>query len=189
MSGDQPVVRMATAGDAWGLVTHLDRHMAESGSPGTPVFTPIPAGSVWHDELLFLQLQDFWQRPLTEFGWGRCWIVQTGQSVVGALVLRGATTAAGLHRATLAMGLEADFRRRRLGAALLQHAVAWSEQQSEIAWLDLRVFAHNVAGLALYGRHGFAEIGRVVDFMRIAGEPLDDILMARRTPSLSTADH
>ena len=170
---------MATGPDAWAVVSHLDRHMAESGQPGTLVFTTFPAGAVWHDEMLFMQLQDFWLRPVTEPGWGRCWIVQVGNAIVGALMLRGATTAAGLHRASLAMGLEAGYRRQGFGAELMRQVVAWSEQQPEIAWLDLRVFAHNAPGIALYERFGFTEIGRVVDFARLNHVPHDDILMAR----------
>jgi RimJ/RimL family protein N-acetyltransferase len=174
-------IRLAGEDDAAAVVAHFDRHIAESGVGETPVFTPLPAGQAWHDAGLAGQLQVFWQRSLTLPGWGRCWIVEDGPDVVGALVLRGSSLPTGMHRATLAMGLEAPYRGQGLGRALMQASMAWADQQPELAWIDLRVFAHNTPGLRLYNAFGFTEIGRVNDFIRVDGQVIDDILMARPT--------
>jgi RimJ/RimL family protein N-acetyltransferase len=178
-------VRLVTAADAAAVVAHFDRHMAESGVGETPVFTPIPAGQPWHDETLAGQLQAFWQRPLSQPGWGRCWIVEAGADVVGALVLRGSSLPTGMHRATLAMGLEAPYRGRGLGRALMAASLAWADAQPDLRWIDLRVFAHNAPGRRLYAQCGFGEIGRVTDFIRVDGQVIDDILMARPTQGSS----
>jgi RimJ/RimL family protein N-acetyltransferase len=171
------------ADDAAAVVAHFDRHMAESGIGATPVFTPIPAGQPWHDETLIPSLQGFWQRSLQQPGWGRCWIVEADALVVGALVLRGSSLPTGMHRATLAMGLEVPYRGRGLGRALLQAALDWADGRPELAWIDLRVFAHNAPGLHLYHQFGFTEIGRVPDFIRVEGQIIDDVVMARPCPS------
>lgn len=174
-------VRLAGPADAAGVVAHLDRHMAESGVGETPVFTPMPAGQPWHDDSLTGSLQAFWARGLDQPGWGRCWIVEDAADVVGALIVRGSSLPTGLHRATLAMGVEAPYRRQGVGTDLLAATLDWADAQPELAWIDLRVFAHNVPGLKLYARYGFREIGRVTDFIRVDNAAIDDILMARPT--------
>lgn len=174
-------LRLAGEADAPAVVAHFDRHMAESGVGETPVFTPIPAGQPWHDDTLTGSLQVFWAKGLHQPGWGRCWIVEDGAVVIGALVLRGSSLATGLHRATLAMGLEAPYRGMGLGRALMKEAMDWADAQPELAWVDLRVFAHNAPGLHLYDQFGFRENGRVTDFVRVQGQAIDDVLMTRPT--------
>ncbi len=172
-------IRLAEAADAPAVVAHFDRHLAESGDGRTMVFTSIPGNQVWHDDTLGLQMLQFWARPLDQIGWGRCWIVEDGEDVVGALFLRGASLQTGMHRTTLAMGLEAPFRGLGQGKALMQVACMWADAQPELDWIDLRVFAHNAPGIALYRQFQFDEIGRVDDFIRVDGQVIDDILMAR----------
>jgi RimJ/RimL family protein N-acetyltransferase len=49
-----------------------------------------------------------------------------------------------------------------------------------LSWIDLRVFAHNAAGRALYRNLGFSEVGTLVDRFRIDGQIIDDVIMTLR---------
>jgi RimJ/RimL family protein N-acetyltransferase len=65
----------------------------------------------------------------------------------------------GVHRhdygvAELGMAVSAGWRRRGVGRALLDAAVAWARQH-DVHKLALQCWAHNEAALALYGRAGF----------------------------------
>ena len=57
-------------------------------------------------------------------------------------------------------------------------AIDYARSAHSLAWIDLRVFFHNVAGLALYQSLGFAEVGRLNDRFRIDGAVIEDMVMA-----------
>lgn len=56
-------------------------------------------------------------------------------------------------------------------------AIGFAAGAKPLAWIDLSVFAHNMAARHLYRRTGFVEIGTRRDRFRIGGQPVDDILM------------
>jgi len=53
----------------------------------------------------------------------------------------------------------------------------WALKETSLAWIDLGVFAHNLAARRLYERLGFRETGRSRDAFRIDDERIDDIQM------------
>jgi ribosomal protein S18 acetylase RimI-like enzyme len=63
----------------------------------------------------------------------------------------------------MGMGISASHRRRGGGSLLVATAIDWARAQPGIDWIDLGVFADNPGAHALYTRHGFTPIGRMLD--------------------------
>ena len=75
------------------------------------------------------------------------------------------------------MMVAADWRRRRVGTALIAAAIAWARARG-LHKLSLAVFPHNEAALALYRTFGFVEEGyRREHISRTSGERWDLIEM------------
>jgi ADP-ribose pyrophosphatase YjhB (NUDIX family)/ribosomal protein S18 acetylase RimI-like enzyme len=70
-------------------------------------------------------------------------------------------------------------RRRGLGRALLRDLVR-SATAAGVEVLTLDVRGGNLAALALYRREGFAEYGRLPDFVAVGPDRWDKVLLARR---------
>lgn len=84
------------------------------------------------------------------------------------------------HVARIELMVDAQHRGHGVGSALLTELVRWGERSAVIRKLSLQVFAHNVAALDLYRRHGFFEEGRREREYRFPdGTWRDDVLMAR----------
>lgn len=81
------------------------------------------------------------------------------------------------HVADLGLMVAASHRRRGLGRALLQQAVAWGGE-SGIRRLELHVFPWNEPALALYESFGFEREGLRRQQYRRGGAYVDAILMA-----------
>ncbi len=117
--------------------------------------------------------------PLTEPGWQR-WFVALEESdsrIVGQVDLKGDGLRAGLHRCELGLGIERPHRGGGLGRRLMVTAIEFARSEESLSWVDLRVFAHNAAGRALYRKLGFTEVGTLTDRFRIQGVPIDDVMM------------
>ena len=77
----------------------------------------------------------------------------------------------------LGMLVDAAWRGRGVGSALMDAAIAWSREQ-HLHKLCLEVFPANTAAIALYRKYGFAEEGlRPKQYRRASGELWDSLLM------------
>lgn len=118
-------------------------------------------------------------RPLTSPGWQRCFVAlnedETG--IVGHVNLKGDPLKCGLHRCELGIGIERPRRGQGLGKRLMKTAIEFARDVDTIAWVDLKVFAHNTAARALYRSLGFVEIGTLGDRFRIGESSIDDVIM------------
>jgi RimJ/RimL family protein N-acetyltransferase len=77
----------------------------------------------------------------------------------------------------LGMLVDAPWRGRGVGSALLQAAIDWARAEG-LHKLSLEVFAHNEAAIAVYRKHGFVEEGRrIMQYRRASGELWDAIVM------------
>lgn len=82
------------------------------------------------------------------------------------------------HGAKLTMGILPTFQRQGLGGALLEYAIEWAKKH-KLLRLELTVFAHNKAAIALYTKYGFVIEGVRKNFLRLDdGSFEDDLLMA-----------
>jgi len=98
-----------------------------------------------------------------------------GERVVGNLSL--SPTAPGVMY--VGMTVDADYRGQAIGTAMMLAAIDWSRAQPGPHKMELEVWPHNAAGLALYRKVGFAVEGRRRrHYRRRNGELWDAILMA-----------
>jgi putative acetyltransferase len=72
----------------------------------------------------------------------------------------------------------AAWRRRGVGTALLAAAEQWAAA-TWISRIELQVFPHNAAAIALYEQVGYEREGRRRQHVERAGVLLDTVLMAR----------
>jgi RimJ/RimL family protein N-acetyltransferase len=98
-------------------------------------------------------------------------------AVVGSLSIRRDAHPMIRHVATLGMFVVSSHRGRGIGSALLAEAVRWARRVG-IERLELTVYPHNTAALALYRRFGFVEEGRLVRHAKKSYGYEDEILMA-----------
>jgi RimJ/RimL family protein N-acetyltransferase len=101
--------------------------------------------------------------------------------IAGRLSLARDPHPASRHVADLGLMVAAGHRRRGVGRALLDEAVAWA-RRSGIRKLELHVFPHNGPALALYERFGFVREGYRTRHYERNDEYVDAILMAYEVP-------
>ena len=98
-------------------------------------------------------------------------------SIVGRLSLARDEHPASMHVADLGIMVAEGHRRRGIGWALLEQAVAWARRVG-VRKLELHVFPWNEPAIALYERFGFEREGyRKGHYVR-DGEYVDAVLMA-----------
>jgi RimJ/RimL family protein N-acetyltransferase len=104
-------------------------------------------------------------------------LAEADGAVVGRMSLARDPHPASFHVADLGLMVAASHRRRGVGTALLDAAVAWARSVG-VAKLELHVFPHNEAAIALYERFGFVREGYRRGHYFRAGELIDAVLMA-----------
>jgi len=97
--------------------------------------------------------------------------------IVGRLSIARDQHPASAHVADLGLMVAGSHRRRGIGTALLDAAVAWG-RDSDVHKLELHVFPWNTAAIALYERYGFVQEGYRRNHYRRGDEYVDAILMA-----------
>jgi RimJ/RimL family protein N-acetyltransferase len=100
-----------------------------------------------------------------------------GGALVGRLSLARDQHPASAHVADLGLMVDAAHRRRGIGTALLEAAVHWARERG-VTKLELHVFPHNTAAIALYERFGFEREGYRKRHYRRRDGYVDAILMA-----------
>jgi RimJ/RimL family protein N-acetyltransferase len=102
-------------------------------------------------------------------------------AIVGRMSLGRDPHAASRHVADLGLMVAAGARRQGVGRALLEQAVAWAREVG-VRKLELHVFPHNGAAIALYDGFGFEREGYRKAHYRRGREFVDAILMAYDIP-------
>ncbi len=154
---------------------HCGRHRKESGR-GEQHFMPFAPDDTDGPKGLNVESLEL---SLDQPGWQR-WFVALNDfdsKIVGHVDLKGDGLRAGLHRCELGIGIERPFRGRGLGERLMEAAIGFARSAESLAWIDLRVFAHNTTGRALYKNLGFTQVGILTDRFRIQGTQIDDVFM------------
>jgi RimJ/RimL family protein N-acetyltransferase len=105
------------------------------------------------------------------------YVAETGAGIVGRLSISRDPHPACRHVADLGLMVAASARRRGIGRALLQQAVAWA-RAAGVRKLELHVFPHNAPAIRLYEAFGFVREGYRKEHYRRGGEYVDAILMA-----------
>ena len=106
-------------------------------------------------------------------------VAETPEGLVGRLSISRDPHPASRHVADLGLMVAASHRRRGVGRALLAGAEEWA-RTAGVLKLELHVFPHNAAAIALYESCGYEREGfRRAHYRRAGGEIVDAILMAR----------
>ena len=109
------------------------------------------------------------------------YVVVDTDTIVGRLSLARDPHPASRHVADLGLMVAAAYRRRGIGRALLEQAVAWA-RTADVRKLELHVFPWNGPAIALYEAFGFVREGvRTGHYLRDSAE-VDALLMAYRVP-------
>jgi RimJ/RimL family protein N-acetyltransferase len=163
------VVRRAEPGDAAALV-ELGR--AVGSEPGRWLITTDDWRSA-ADERRYL-------RALRRYEHAAVFVAEASDGlIVGRLSLARDQHPASAHVADLGLMVAATHRRQGIGRALLEEAVHWARERG-VTKLELHVFPHNEAAIALYERLGYVREGYRHEHYRRGGRYYDAILMARR---------
>jgi RimJ/RimL family protein N-acetyltransferase len=100
-----------------------------------------------------------------------------GDRVVGSLSIRRDIDPVTRHVATLGMFVVADRRSKGIGTALMAEGIRWARRHGVLR-IELAVYPHNEAAIALYRKFGFDVEGRLVRHARKSYGYEDEILMA-----------
>jgi RimJ/RimL family protein N-acetyltransferase len=104
-------------------------------------------------------------------------VAEFGDKLVGNINLDGNQRQIMRHTAVFGMGMHKEWQSCGLGTAILNAAIDWAKNDSELEILFLQVYAENEAGLALYRKMGFVEYGRIPNFFKQNGRYHDEISM------------
>jgi RimJ/RimL family protein N-acetyltransferase len=116
-------------------------------------------------------------RALRRYSDAAVFVAETEDGIVGRLSLGRDPHPASRHVADLGLMVAASHRRRGIGRALLERSVSWA-RDAGVRKLELHVFPHNDAAIALYEDFGFRREGyRKAHYRRGRGF-VDAILMA-----------
>jgi len=120
-------------------------------------------------------------RALREHPDACVFVAQAPEGIVGRLSIARDPHPASAHVADLGLMVASSHRRRGIGRLLLARAEEWA-RAAGILKLELHVFPHNAAALALYEAVGFRREGhRKVHYRRADGYA-DAVLMALLLP-------
>jgi L-phenylalanine/L-methionine N-acetyltransferase len=108
-------------------------------------------------------------------------VAETEAGIVGRLSISRDPHPASRHVADLGLMVGASARRRGIGSALLDQAVAWA-RASGVRKLELHVFPHNEPAIRLYEKFGFTREGYRREQYRRESGYIDAILMALQVP-------
>jgi RimJ/RimL family protein N-acetyltransferase len=118
-------------------------------------------------------------RTLSRYPHAAVLVAEADGGVVARLSLARDPHPASAHVADLGLMVAASHRRRGIGRALLEAAVAWA-RDAGVRKLELHVFPHNEPALALYERFGFEREGVRMGHYQRGEQYLDAVLMAYR---------
>lgn len=162
-------VRAAEPGDAAGLV---ELASAVGGEPEGWLLADSQWRSVADERRLI--------RALRRNPNGAIFVAEADGALVGRLSVARDSHPASPHVADLGLMVAASHRRRGIGTALLAAADEWARAVS-ITKIELHVFPHNEAAIALYERCGYLREGYRLRHYRLPeGTLADVVLMAKR---------
>jgi RimJ/RimL family protein N-acetyltransferase len=116
-------------------------------------------------------------RALRRYGDAAIFVAECEHGIVGRLSLGRDPHPASRHVADLGLMVAATHRRKGIGRALLDQSVAWAREVG-VRKLELHVFPHNEAAIALYETYGFRREGYRREHYRRGSGFVDAILMA-----------
>lgn len=111
-----------------------------------------------------------------EEGQGLFVVAEVGAEIVGAAQLSRGSRLTNDHAAGLGISIDAAWRRRGIGTALLEHLLAWAREHGVVR-IELKVFTRNAGAIRLYERFGFVVEGRHPYAFRKQGVWVEELTM------------
>jgi RimJ/RimL family protein N-acetyltransferase len=107
-------------------------------------------------------------------------VAEYNDELIGNIDLTGNKRSKMSHTAMLGMGIDEKWRNQGLGKILIESAIEWAKNQSEleIIWLD--VYASNAIGYNLYKKTGFEISGTITNFFKQGDAYIDKVQMYQR---------
>lgn len=105
-------------------------------------------------------------------------VAEIDDTVVAYLIAQGNEASRIAHRAYLVIGIQSNYRGRRIGTALFNHVEKWAKDNS-IHRLELTVMENNEAGIALYKKMGFDIEGMKRDSLYVDGQYINEYYMSK----------
>jgi diaminopimelate decarboxylase len=116
-------------------------------------------------------------------------VAVSGGGIIGSISIRRDEHPATRHTASIGMFVTSAWRGRGVGTALLDGAMRWA-RDAGVERVDLSVYPHNQAAIALYRGFGFVEEGRLIRHAKKSYGYEDEILMAAWLgPRTSAGEH
>jgi putative acetyltransferase len=106
-------------------------------------------------------------------------VAEAGDEVVGNLGLEAILTPRRRHVGRLYMAVRDDWQGKGVGTALMEAALDLADNWLNLTRVELEVYTHNQAGIALYEKFGFEIEGTLRRFAFRAGCYVDAYSMAR----------
>lgn len=171
-------IQLATTADMAAFKPYLQVQMKENGDGVTPLYMPLSREQCAGPIDIEGRFTTCLSLPLTDLKWRRLWLLwDEAGDLLGHIDLRSLGEAHTTHRALLGMGLSLECRGKGIGGKLIDHVVAWARENG-LEYIDLDVMSTNPAGIKLYQKCGFVEVGRVNDKYRVDGQMVDEIQMS-----------
>ena len=117
-------------------------------------------------------------RSLRRYPHAAVFVAEAPDGIIGRLSVGRDPHPASHHVADLGLMVAVSHRRRGVGTAMLEAAVAWA-REAGVRKLELHVFPHNEAALSLYDRIGYRRVGTRQGHFRRRGGYVDAILMEK----------
>jgi RimJ/RimL family protein N-acetyltransferase len=105
-------------------------------------------------------------------------VAEQVNQLVGYLAASGGKFIRNRHSAHIVIGILQAFTGQGIGTQLFQSLEEWAQQQ-RLHRLELTVMKHNIAGVALYHKQGFAIEGTKRHSLHINGKYVDEYYMAK----------
>jgi diaminopimelate decarboxylase len=121
------------------------------------------------------QYRRLFRRPVTVEGANL--VAVSGGDIIGSISIRREEHPATRHTASIGMFVTSAWRGRGVGTALLDGAMRWA-RDAGVERVNLSVYPHNQAAIALYRGFGFVEEGRLIRRAKKSYGYEDEILMA-----------
>jgi RimJ/RimL family protein N-acetyltransferase len=121
------------------------------------------------------QYRRLFRRPVSVEGANL--VAVSGGGIIGSISIRRDEHPATRHTASIGMFVTSAWRGQGVGTALLEGAMRWA-RDAGVERVDLSVYPHNQAAIALYRGFGFVEEGRLIRHAKKSYGYEDEILMA-----------
>lgn len=161
------VIRKAEPGDAGSLVRLAESVGSEEGGW-------LIADGGWRsvaEERRYL-------KAIRRHAYAAVLVAELDERIVGRLSIGRDSHPASEHVADVGVMVADGYRRRGIGRALMESAEAWARSVGVLK-IELHVFPHNEAALALYERLGYRQVGTRRGHFRRSGGYVDAILMEK----------